>query len=74
MEYLIYAVIVVILAFALQPSPPGSKPPSLSDLKVPTIDQGTPVSKVFGRRIIQSTTIVWYGDLSYNKVRASGGK
>ncbi|MBL4904271.1 MAG: hypothetical protein JKY62_16735 [Desulfocapsa sp.] len=74
MGYIVYAVIVVILAFALQPSQPQPKKPSLSDLNVPTVGQGKPIPKVFGRRIVQSPTIVWFGDLGYNKIKASGGK
>ena len=72
MGYIIYAVIVVILAFALQPKTPGTKPASLSDIDVPTAKQGKPIPKVFGQRILQSPNIVWYGDLGYNKVRGKG--
>ncbi len=74
MNYIIFAIIVIILAVALQPKPPGVKPPSLSELEVPTAVQGRPVPKVFGTVILQSPNIVWYGDLGYNKVVASGGK
>ena len=74
MGYLVFSVIVVILAFALQPSPPKQKVPSLSDLNIPTVGQGKPIPKVFGQRIVQSPSIVWYGDLGYNKVKADGGK
>lgn len=74
MEYIIYAIIVIVLAVALQPKPPGVEPPSLSEIDVPTAKQGRPVPKVFGRRIVKSPNIVWYGDLGYNKVKKSGGK
>ncbi len=74
MFYLIFAVIVVIAAVALQPKPPQLAPPELTELNIPTAEQGKPVPKVFGRRIVQSPNIVWYGDLGYNKVKASGGK
>lgn len=74
MAYLIYAVIVVIIAVALVPKPPGQTPPSLSEIDVPTAQQGKPVPKVFGQRIVQSPNIVWYGDLGYNKIESKGGK
>lgn len=74
MIYLVYAAIVVVLAFALQPKPPGQTPPSLSEIDVPTASQGKPVPKVFGQRIVQSPNVVWYGDLGYNKIKSSGGK
>jgi len=74
MSYLIYALIVVIVAVALQPKPPGVKPASLSEIDVPTAQQGRPIPKVFGTYVVQSPNIVWYGDLGYNKVTKSGGK
>lgn len=74
MEYLVVALIVVVLAVALQPKPPGQKPPSLSEIDVPTAEQGKAIPKVFGRRIVQSPNIVWYGDLGYNKIKSSGSK
>lgn len=74
MEYLVYAIIVVILAVALQPKPPVPTPPSLSDIDVPTAEEGRPIPKVFGRYLVKSPNIVWYGDLGYNEVKAEGGK
>lgn len=74
MWYFFAFVVVVILAVVLQPKPPPIKPPSLDDLKAPTVKQGKPVTKVFGQRIVTSPNIVWYGDLSYNKVTVKGGK
>lgn len=74
MEYLIYAIIVVVLAVALAPKTPGQEPASLSEIDVPTAEVGKPIPKVFGRRIVRSPNIVWYGDLGYNKVKKSGSK
>lgn len=74
MGYLIYAVVVIIVAVALMPKPPGQKPPSLSEIDVPTAQQGKPVAVVFGRRIVMSPNIVWFGALGYNKIKSSGGK
>lgn len=74
MGYIVAAIVVVILAFALQPKPPQITPPSLDDLKAPVITQGKPIVKVFGKRIITGPNIVWYGDLAYNKVKVKGGK
>ncbi len=74
MSYIVYAIVVVIIALALAPKPPGQTPPSLSDVEAPTAEQGRPVPKVFGRRIVKSPNIVWYGDLGYKPIKAEGGK
>lgn len=74
MEYLIYIIIVIIIAVALQPKPPGAKPATLSEVDAPTAQQGKPIPKVFGTWVVQSPNIVWYGDLSYTKIESKGGK
>lgn len=74
MHYLIYILIVIIIAIALQPKPPGIEPPSLSDIDVPTAEEGRPIPVVFGTYVVQSPNIVSYDSLGYNKVKTSGGK
>ena len=74
MWYLVVLLIVVVAAVSLQPKPPEAKPAQLTDIDVPTAEQGRPVPKVFGRCILQSPNVIWYGDLGYNKVKAKGGK
>lgn len=73
MFYIIFAILVVAIAVALAPKPPGQQPASLSEINVPTAEQGRPIPKVFGTRIVQSPNIVWYGDLGYNAIKKSGG-
>lgn len=74
MQYLIFLAIVIIIAVVLQPKPPQETPPELSEIEAPTAKQGRAIPKVFGRRIIQSPNIVWYGDIGYNKITSSGSK
>ena len=74
MGYIIFLVIVIIAAIALQPKPPGVKPATLSEVDAPTADEGKPVPKVFGTIVVQSPNIVWYGDLSYTKIMSGGKK
>jgi hypothetical protein len=74
MPYIIYAIVVIVLAIALQPKPPGSKPATLSDVDAPTASQGRPIPKVFGTLVVQSPNIVWYGDLGYVAIKSDGGK
>lgn len=74
MGYFIVLLVVIILAVALQPKPPGVKPATLSEVDAPTAEQGKPVPKVFGTYVVQSPNVVWYGDLSYTKIESEGGK
>ena len=74
MYYIAFVIVVAILAVALAPKPPASTPASLNESNIPTAEQGKPIPKVFGTRVVQSPNIVWYGDLGYNKVEASGSK
>lgn len=74
MQFLIFLLIVIVIAIAFQPKAPGLKPPSLSELEIPTAEKGRPIPKVFGTWVVQSPNIVWYGDLGYNDVTKSGGK
>ncbi len=71
---LIIAVVSAVLAYALTPAPPTPKPPTLSDIEVPTASQSRAIPVVFGTYLVKSPNVVWYGDLSYEPVYAEGGK
>jgi hypothetical protein len=70
----IMVVAAIAAAYAVSPKTPEQKPATLSDLNVPTAEQGRPIPVVFGTYLIQSPNVVWYGDLAYKKVKAKGGK
>lgn len=72
MVYFLVVLVVIVIAIALSAKPPGQKPPSLSEIDVPTAEEGKPIPVVFGTYVVQSPNIVWYGNLSYNKVKGSG--
>lgn len=72
--YLIIMIIMIILAVALAPKPKSSKPPSLQDFDVPTAEDGREVIDVMGTVWIDDPNVIWYGDLSTQPIKASGGK
>ena len=74
MGYLIVFVVAFALAYALQPKPVVPKPATLSDFNVPTAEPGRPIPMVFGTVLLRSPNVVWYGDLSYSKIKTKSGK
>lgn len=67
-------VVAAILSYALTPKPQTQPPDTLSDVSVPTIEIGKPVSVAFGDVWIDDSNVLWYGDLSSQPIQASGGK
>jgi len=72
--YIAILVIAVVVAVALSPKPPNARPGSLTDIDVPTAEEGRPIPVVFGRVTVTSPNVVWYGDLFYAAVTTRGGK
>ena len=75
MIYYEIAVLIVtaILSYALRPKQQTPPPDQLSDVSVPTIEIGKPVSVAFGTVWVDDSNILWYGDLSSQPIYASGG-
>lgn len=67
-------VVAAILSYALTPKPQTPPPDTLSDVSVPTIEIGKPVSVAFGEVWIDDSNILWYGDLSSVGFSPPGGK
>jgi hypothetical protein len=67
-------VVAAILSYALTPKPQTQPPDTLSDVSVPTIEIGKPVSVAFGDVWIDDSNVLWYGDLSSQPIQSSGGK
>jgi hypothetical protein len=59
-------VIAAILSYALTPKPKTPPPDTLSDVSVPTIEVGKPISVAFGEVWVDDSNILWYGDLGSN--------
>ena len=77
MNFIIQIAIMLVSAYvswALAPKPPAPKPASLDDFDVPKAEEGTPIGVVFGNVIIKAPTLVWWGDLSTEKIKTKSGK
>ena len=70
-------VVSVAASYAMRPSTKGSSQnqSTLEDFDVPTAEDGKQMPVIFGTVTVQSSNIVWYGDLDYEAVKeSSGGK
>ena len=74
MWYLVVIVVAALVSVALAPIPPEAKPASLSDVDVPTAEEGRPIPVVFGTVLLRGANVVWYGDLAADPIRKKGGK
>lgn len=71
---LIIALLAAIYVYATLPSAPKKKPPSLTDLGVPTAEDGREIMMVFGEVWIKDNNVLWFGDLSTSPIQTSTGK
>jgi hypothetical protein len=69
MEYVIYAIVMLAISYALRPKPPTPKPATLSELDIPTAEQGRPVPVVFGTIRVRSPNVIWYGNMGVTKIK-----
>lgn len=73
-NYVVQFIVVLALAFASRPSPRSAPPPGLSDINLPTSDEGREIPVLFGTRQLKGPMIVWYGDFRSLAIRQKGGK
>lgn len=71
---LLLLVVTNLIAAALAPKPPKPKPAALEDFDVPVAEEGRPIPVVFGTVTITGPNVLWYGDLSSQPIKSSGGK
>lgn len=71
---IIVAIIVAIAVVASMPGAPSKAPPSLTDLQVPTSEDGREMLVAFGEIVIKDPNVLWDGDLSTTPIVATSGK
>ncbi|HRP76271.1 MAG TPA: hypothetical protein PLN31_19485 [Azoarcus taiwanensis] len=67
-------IVTAALSFALTKKPPAPPRPTMSDIRVPTAQEGGPIPVLFGTRPIKHHNVVWYGHLRTTAVKKKGGK
>lgn len=66
--------LALFAVYALTPKPQTTPPAGLSEIDVPTAEEGREIPVLFGCRRIKSPNVVWYGDLKTVAIKSSGGK
>ena len=77
MQFVYYLVVLIVsslISAALAPKPPEPKPATLTDVEVPTAEEGRPIPVVFGVVMLRGANVVWYGDLEADPIKKKGGK
>lgn len=67
-------VVSFVVAYATAPKPQSQKPAGLSDIQVPTAEEGREIPVLFGTRDLNAPNVVWYGDLKTVAIKSKGGK
>jgi hypothetical protein len=67
-------VISYYVSAALAPKPPQPKPAALEDFDIPLAEEGRAIPVVFGTVVINSPSVMWYGDLRSTPIKEKGGK
>ncbi|NJB66429.1 hypothetical protein GGQ74_000069 [Desulfobaculum xiamenense] len=63
-----------VISYVARPKPPkpnvqNAKAAGIADLDIPVAEEGRSVPVVFGRVIITSPSVVWFGDLKTKAIR-----
>lgn len=67
-------VISYFVSAALAPKPPQPKAAALEDFDIPLAEEGRAIPVVFGTVVINSPSLMWYGDLRTSAIKEKGGK
>jgi hypothetical protein len=51
-----------VVSALIRPRPKQPAPAAIQPLENPTADAGREIPKIFGRKIVKSVNVIWYGD------------
>lgn len=77
MEMLIYAVIMLVVSYAVSSymiSRMDKPVTTAGELDVPTAEEGGNVPVCFGENVVKSSNVIWYGDAGTKAIKSKGGK
>ena len=66
----IFSAVVALFIVASMPKPTSQPPVELSNINVPTAEEGRAIPVVFGTRVIEGPNVVWYGDFKSEEIKA----
>lgn len=66
------SLVMMVLAYALQPKPAQPSPAGLADVQAPTAQIGIAIPVVFGTMKLLAPNVLWYGDISTTDITAGG--
>lgn len=73
-NYIIAAVVSLVVVYATRPKIETPKPASLDQFDVPTAESGRSIPVLFGTKEITGPNCVWYGDIKTVAIKSEGGK
>ena len=73
-QFFVGVALALIATFALRPKPQTQPPAGLSEIKVPTAEDGREIPVLFGCRPLRGANVVWYGDFKTEAIKSKGGK
>lgn len=65
-------VVGLVLSYALAPKPKDAEPANIEPGDMPTVDPAKKIPVIFGTVWVEDPNLVWYGDLSTDKIKSDG--
>lgn len=71
--FVVAVVVAFVAAVLLTPKPRDAKPAGIDEVRAPTAKLGREIPVLFGKRLILSPNVVWYGDFRARAIKKSSG-
>jgi len=66
-------VVSLVVSVLMAPKAKNQKPAGIEEFDIPTAKLGRDIPVLFGRKMMKSPNVVWYGNLRTRRIRKSGG-